>query len=156
MTSEGYQTEILKNLRELCRTRPIIYSNLDYLKKGSTKFLHDLGYTNEEIASALDLKVREVESNLSGTGFELDYKKIKIFEEQLPERIGDTIRIHAPGWDDDDEGVYTEVIVKQCMPKDDTCGLVVELQKDTDFKLPFVGTKKKGEEIVIPLSWYVP
>ena len=156
MTSEKSESEKSKKMIELCKTRPIIYSDLDYLKKGSTKFLHDLGHTNEEIAATLDLKVREVENNLSGTGFDLDYKKIKKFEDQLPERIGDTIRIHAPAWDNDDEGVTTEVTVKQCIPKNDTCGLIVEIQKDTDFKLPFVGSKKKGEEIVIPLSWYVP
>ena len=156
MTSEEYESERSKHMRELCKIRPVIYSDLDYLKKGSTKFLHDLGYTNEEIAAALDLKVREVENNLSGTGFDLDYKKIKKFEDQLPERIGDTIRIHAPGWGSDDEGVTTEVTVKQCIPKNDTCGLIVEIQKDTDFKLLFVGSKKKGEEIVIPLNWYAP
>jgi len=51
---------------ELCRKRPVIYSDLDYLKKGSTGFLHELGYSKENIALALDQGVREVENNLKG------------------------------------------------------------------------------------------
>jgi hypothetical protein len=65
---------------ELCRKRPVIYSDPDHLKKGSTGFLHVLCYSKEDIALALDLELREVENNLKGTGLELDMGKILKFK----------------------------------------------------------------------------
>ncbi|MDN5310045.1 MAG: hypothetical protein PWP14_1439 [Methanolobus sp.] len=142
--------------RELCRTRPLIYSDLDHLKKGSTGFLHGLGFTNEEIALALDLELREVESNLKGAGFELDLKKILRFKNSLPSKIGDVINIRAPVWLQDDACSTTSAIVIQCIPKGEKCGLLVELLEDTGPGIPVLGGKKKGEEIVVPLDWYLP
>ncbi|MDK2832972.1 MAG: hypothetical protein PWR29_734 [Methanolobus sp.] len=142
--------------RELCRTRPLIYSDLDHLKKGSTGFLHGLGFTDEEIALALDLEPREVENNLKGTGFELDLKRILRFSDKLPQNIGDIITICAPSWLQDGACTTTKAIVIQCIPKGEKCGLLVELLEDTDPELPVLGGKRKGEEIVVPLDWYVP
>ncbi|MDP2217908.1 MAG: hypothetical protein Q8J68_11560 [Methanolobus sp.] len=58
------QFERLWKVMELYRKRPVIYSDQDHLKKSSTGFLHGLCFTREEIAMALDLKLREVESNI--------------------------------------------------------------------------------------------
>lgn len=142
--------------RELCRTRPLIYSDLDHLKKGSTGFLHGLGFTNEEIALALDLELREVESNLKGAGFELDLKKILRFKNSLPSNIGDIINVRAPVWLQDDACSATRAIVIQCIPKGEKCGLLVELLEDTGPEIHVLGGKRKGEEIVVPLDWYLP
>lgn len=142
--------------RELCRTRPLIYSDLDHLKKGSTGFLHGLGFTDEEIALALDLESREVENNLKGTGLEADLKRILRFSDKLPPNIGDIITIRVPSWLQDGACTTTMVMVIQCIPKGEKCGLLVELMEGTGPELPVLGGKGKGEEIVVPLDWYVP
>lgn len=159
MPSNGDRAEdrpAVLRARELCSARPLIYSDQDHLKKGSTGFLHGLGFTNEEIALALDLELREVESNLKGAGFELDLKKILRFKNSLPSNIGDVINIRAPVWLHDNACATTRVIVIQCIPKGEKCGLLVELLEDTGPEIPVLGGKKKGEEIVVPLDWYLP
>ncbi|MDW7732274.1 MAG: hypothetical protein SCH66_07580 [Methanolobus sp.] len=142
-------------MRELCRTRPVICSDLDHLKKGSTGFLHDQGYSKEEIAAALELDVAEVESNLKGTGFALDLRKTSKFSDVLPTNIGDVISIRIPSFRPDDKPVVASARVLQCILRGEGCGLVVELLEDVETAYPMFGNKKKGEEAVVPLEWYV-
>nr|WP_319506767.1 hypothetical protein [uncultured Methanolobus sp.] len=142
-------------MRQLCKTRPLKYSDLDHLKKGSTEFLHQSGYSMEEIADALDLSVRDIANNLKGTGFTLDYKKISPFEDLLPDNIGDTITIKVPSWGNEDEELLFKAMVVQCIPRGGGCGLSIVLLEDTKFEIPLFGAKKKGDEIVVPLDWYV-
>ncbi|WP_394698017.1 hypothetical protein [uncultured Methanolobus sp.] len=139
----------------MCKTRPLKYSDLDHLKKGSTEFLHQSGYSMEEIADALDLSVRDIANNLKGTGFTLDYKKISPFEDLLPDNIGDTITIKVPSWGNEDEELLFKAMVVQCIPRGGGCGLSIVLLEDTKFEIPLFGAKKKGDEIVVPLDWYV-
>ncbi|WMW21174.1 hypothetical protein RE476_07070 [Methanolobus mangrovi] len=145
----------LEQMRQLCKTRPLKYSDLDHLNKGSTEFLHQAGYSIEEIADALDLSVRDVANNLKGTGFTLDYKKISKFEDNLPDNMGDTITIKVPSWGNEDEELYFKAMVIQCIPRGGGCGLSIVLLEDTKFEIPLFGAKKKGDEIVVPLDWYV-
>jgi hypothetical protein len=140
---------------ELCRKRPVIYSDLDHLKKGSTGFLHELGYSKEDIALALDPEVREVKNNLKGTGFELDMGKILKFKDRLPSNIGDVIAIHIPPLLKDGMHVDLKGSVIQCILKGEKCGLLVELLEDVVSEVPTLAGKMKGEEITVPLEWYV-
>ena len=151
------ENEIIKiqQMRELCRTRPVIYSDLDHLKKGSTGFLHEQGYSNEEIADALDLDLSDVENNLKGTGSALDLRKASKFSEDLPSNIGDVISIRIPSFRPEDSPVVATVRVVQCILKAGGCGLVVELLEDVETGYPMFGSKKRGEEAVIPLEWYI-
>ncbi len=142
-------------MRQLCKTRPLKYSDLDHLKKGSTEFLHQSGYSIEEIADALDLSVRDIANNLKGTGFTLDYKKISPYEDLLPDNIGDTITIKVPSWGNEDEELLFKAMVVQCIPRGGGCGISIVLLEDTKFEIPLFGAKKKGDEIVVPLDWYV-
>ncbi len=143
-----------EHMRDLCSTRPVVYSDIDHLKKGSTMFLYEAGYPMNDIADALGLEVKEVEKNLKGTGFALDKRKISRFEASLPSNIGDIITIKVPHWADNSEGISLRARVIQCVPRIGSCGLSVELLEDVDSGIPFYGQKKKGEEIVIPLDWY--
>lgn len=140
---------------KLCETRPLKYSDLDHLKKGSTKFLHEAGYSAEEIAAVLDLVLRDVENNLKGTGFEMDYRKISPFEDKLPENIGDMIIIKVPSWGDVGETLTFKAKVIQCIPRGGGCGISVIPLEDTKFEIPLFGAVKKGKEIVVPLEWYI-
>ncbi|WP_292469804.1 hypothetical protein [Methanolobus sp.] len=142
-------------MRQLCKTRPLKYSDLDHLKKGSTEFLHQAGYSIEEIADALDMGVRDIGNNLKGTGFALDYKRISKFEDSLPDSIGDTITINVPSWGNEGEELCFKAKVIQCIPRGGGCGLSVVLLEDTKFEIPLFGAKKNGDEIVVPLEWYV-
>ncbi|WP_406670100.1 hypothetical protein V7O67_12055 [Methanolobus sp. ZRKC4] len=139
----------------MCKTRPLKYSDLDYLKKGSTKFLYESGYSLEDISDALDLNRRDVENNLKGTGFELDYRKISQFEDSLPANIGNIITIKVPSWGNEGEELTFRAKVIQCIPRGRGCGLSVILLEDTKFEIPLFGAKKKDDEIVVPLEWYV-
>ncbi|MBN2109863.1 MAG: hypothetical protein JW705_02085 [Methanosarcinaceae archaeon] len=151
------ETDSLKieKMRELCRKRPVIYSDLDHLKKGSTGFLHEQGYSNEEIAAAMELDVEEVRNNLKGTGFALDLQKISKFSEYLPVSIGDVISIRIPSFCQDDVPVAASVRVVQCILRGENCGLVVEVLEDVQTGYPMFGNRKKGEEAVILLDWCV-
>ena len=60
MKSNNLEPDKIKEMRELCKTRPVIHSDLDHLKRGSTLFLHNLGYTDEEIAQTLDLEIQKI------------------------------------------------------------------------------------------------
>jgi hypothetical protein len=131
------------------------YSDLDHLKKGSTEFLHQSGYSVGEIADALDLSVRDIANNLKGTGFTLDYKKISPYEDLLPDNIGDTITIKVPSWGNENEELLFKAMVIQCIPRGGGCGISIVLLEDTKFEIPLFGAKKKGDEIVVPLDWYV-
>ncbi|WP_340820590.1 hypothetical protein [Methanolobus sp. WCC4] len=142
-------------MRELCRTRPLKYSDLDHLKKGSTKFLHENGYSLEGIAEALELGLRDVENNLKGTGYELDYRKIAPFEDKLPDNIGDVITIKVPTWGKEDVDASFKAKVRQCIPRGGGCGLSVILLEDAGVEIPLFGKCKKGDEIVVPLEWYI-
>ena len=155
MDREANVKDKLEQMRQLCKTRPLKYSDLDHLKKGSTEFLHQSGYSIEEIADALDLSVRDIGNNLKGTGFALDYKKISLFEDSLPDNIGDTIIIKVPSWGDESEYHLFKAKVVQFIPHGSGCGLSVVLLEDTTFEIPLFGAKKKGDEIVVPLDWYV-
>ncbi len=145
----------LESMRQLCETRPVKYSDLDHLKKGSTKFLYESGYSLEDISVALDLNCRDVENNLKGTGFELDYRKISQFENRLPDNIGSIITIKVPSWGNEGEELTLNAKVIQCIPRGGSCGLSVTLLEDAKFEIPLFGSKKKGDEIVVPLEWYV-
>ncbi|WP_406658069.1 hypothetical protein V7O62_05830 [Methanolobus sp. ZRKC2] len=145
----------IEKMRELCRMRPLIYSDLDHLKKGSTGFLHNKGYSSREIAIALELDLREVESNLKGTGFALDFRKISKYSDDLPDNIGDVIKIRIPSFRPDDIPVIASVRVIQCIPGNGSCGLVVKLLEDVDTVYPMFGKKKEGDEAVVPLEWYI-
>lgn len=142
-------------MRQLCKTRPVKYSDLDHLKKGSTKFLYEAGYSLEDISVALDLNLRDVENNLKGTGFELDYRKISQFEDRLPANIGNIITVKVPSWGNEGEELTLKAKVIQCIPRGGGCGLSVTLLENTKFEIPLFGAKKKGDEIVVPLEWYV-
>ncbi|MEZ5336303.1 MAG: hypothetical protein R2741_14285 [Methanolobus sp.] len=145
--------EKLESMRKLCATRPVRYSDLDHLKKGSTKFLQENAYSLDEIAEALNLNLRDVENNLKGTGFELDNRKISPFEANLPENIGDIVKIKIPSWDGDVKNLIIEAQVVQCIPQGGGCGLSVILIEDVEFEIPLYGKSKKGDEIVVPLEW---
>lgn len=145
----------IEKMRELCRTRPVIYSDLDHLKKGSTGFLHDNGYSKEEIAAALELDVTEVGSNLKRTGFALDFQKTSRFSDVLPTNIGDVICIRIPSFRPDTRPVVASARVLQCILRGESFGLLVELLEDVETDYPMFGNKKVGEEAVVPLEWYV-
>lgn len=153
--ADGIDNLKIQEIRDLCSTRPVIYSDLDYLKKGSTGFLHELGYSNEEIAAALDIDLTDVENNLKGTGSALDIRKISKFSDELPSNIGDVINIRIPSFRADDLPVIACACVVQCIPRGDKCGLVVQLLEDVETGYPLFGNKKEGDEAVIPLEWYV-
>jgi hypothetical protein len=147
--------EDIEHMRQLCKTRPVRYSDLDHLKKGSTAFLHENGYSNTQIAEALDLNERDVENNLKGTGFLLDFKKTAPFEDKLPANIGDSVLIHVPSWDSENQDRSFRATVVQCIPQGGGCGLSVILLEDTDFEIPLYGKGTKGNEIVVPLDWFL-
>ncbi|WMW25767.1 hypothetical protein RE474_03345 [Methanolobus sediminis] len=145
--------EDIEHMRQLCKTRPLRYSDLDYLKKGSTAFLHEEGYSNVRIAEALDLDERDVENNLKGTGFAFDYKKIAPFEDRVPSNIGDTVVIRVPSWGNETQDHRTKATVLQCVPRGNSCGLSVSLLEDANFEIPLYGKARKGSEIVVPVDW---
>lgn len=155
MTADEVNVSTVEKMRELCMTRPVIYSDQDHLKKGSTAFLHDRGYSDEEIAAALSLDLREVEANLKGTGFVLDLRKVERFRNAIPSNIGDIISIRIPALNPGDRPVLACVRVVQYILRGDSCGLVVELQEDIETDYPLFGSKKRDDEAVIPLEWYV-
>ncbi len=154
--ADKFDSERIEKIKELCRTRPVLYSDLDHMKKGSTGFLHERGYSNEEIAIALELDLHEVESNLEGTGFPLELNKVEKFRGRLPSNIGDAIKVRIPAWGAQDGPVETKAIVLQYILKGESCGLIVQLLENVDTNYPIVAEKKKGDEAVIPLDWYVP
>ncbi|MDK2826858.1 MAG: uncharacterized protein PWQ63_1152 [Methanolobus sp.] len=145
--------EDIGHMRKLCKTRPLRYSDLDYLKKGSTAFLNENGYSNAQIAEALDLDERDVENNLKGTGFALDYKKISPFEDKIPSNIGDTIVICVPSWGNETQDHNIKATVLHCVPRGNSCGLSVSLLEDANFEIPLYGKARKGSEIVVPVDW---
>lgn len=145
--------EDIEYMGKLCKTRPISYSDLDYLKKGSTAFLHENGYSTSQIAQALDLDERDVENNLKGTGFALDYKKIAQFEDKMPSNIGDTIVICVPSFGSENQVHCIKATVLQCVPRGNSCGLSVSLLENVDFEIPLYGKARKGTEIVVPADW---
>jgi hypothetical protein len=145
--------EDIEHMRQLCKTRPLRYSDLDYLKKGSTAFLHEKGYSKASIAEALDLDERDVENNLKGTGFALDLKKIVRFENKIPSNMGDTVAICVPSWGNETQDHMIKAIVLHCVPRGNSCGLSVSLLEDADFEIPLYGKARKGSEIVIPIDW---
>ncbi len=154
--ADEYDSERIEKMKELCSKRPVLYSDLDHMKKGSTGFLHDQGYSNEEIAIALELDLQEVESNLEGTGYPLELRKVEKFRDRLPSNIGDAIKVKIPAWGAQDGPVETKAIVLQYILKGESCGLIVQLLEDVDTGYPIMAEKKKGDEAVIPLDWYVP
>lgn len=125
------------------------------MKKGSTAFLHDSGYSDCQIAEALGLNEKDVENNLKGTGFPLDYKRIAPFEDNLPSNIGDIVTVSVPSWDGTGQELSFRAKVVQCIPQGGGCGLSVVLLENTDFEIPLYGKGKKDEEIVVPLDWIV-
>lgn len=106
-------------------------------------FLHEAGYSVEEIVVALDMDTKDVEKNIEGTGFALDYKRISLFEGELPRDIGDTITIKIPSWSNRDEEQTFMAKVVQCVPGGSNCGLSVILLEDSNFEIPLFGSKKK-------------
>jgi hypothetical protein len=96
-----------------------------------------------------------VDNNLKGTGFELDMGKILKFKDRLPSNIGDVIFILIPPLLKDGMHVCLKGRIIQCIPKGEKCGLLVELLEDVVSEVPTLAGKMKGEEIVIPLEWYV-
>lgn len=143
----------IKIMRNLCRTRPLIYSDLDHLKKGSTKFLCEAGYPLDAICKALNLSMHDVQNNLRPSGYELDYRKIIPFENILPEHIGDSVTIRVPSWGNDPGNLIFQARVVQCIPRGGGCGLSVILLEETEFEIPLYGKGKKGDEIVVPAEW---
>ncbi|SFM83357.1 hypothetical protein [Methanolobus profundi] len=144
----------LEQMRKLCETRPLEYSDLDHLKKGSAMFLHKAGYSVEDIADALDLGIRDIENDLKGTGFPLDKKKISPFLDRLPANIGDVITISVPSWGNANDTSF-KAKVMYCIPRGGGCGLSVILLEDVNVEIPLFGICKNGDEIVVPLEWYL-
>ena len=142
-----------EHIKKLCKTRPLRFSDLDYLKKGSTAFLHEKGYSNASIAEALDLDEKDVENNLKGTGFALDRKKISPFEDKLPSNIGDIVVIRVPSWGSETQDHDIKATALQCVPRGNSCGLSVSLLEDANFEIPLYGKARKGSEIVVPVDW---
>ncbi|QLC49331.1 hypothetical protein HWN40_03160 [Methanolobus zinderi] len=151
-----FDSEKIEKMKEMCRTRPVLYSDLDHMKKGSTGFLYEQGYSNEEIAAALELDLHEVENNLEGTGYPLELRKVEKFKDMLPPNIGDVIKIRIPEWGSKGAPVETKASVVQYILKGESCGLIVQLLEDVDTGYPIMAEKKKNDEAVIPLDWYVP